>query len=150
MTRVAPSATTPQPSPSRAAPSQTGTRSATPSPAATTEPKAKPKKAKKKPKYRVVKSGSCMASYYWEGQMTASGEAFDPGDLTAAHKTLPFGTKVRVINKNNDRSAIVRINDRGPFVSGRCLDLSRAAMEKVGGTGSGVIPVRYEVLKKRT
>jgi rare lipoprotein A (peptidoglycan hydrolase) len=151
---MAPSATTALPDPSRAAPSPTGTRSATPDPSptkagtTTATPKPAKPKAKKKPKYRVVETGSCKASYYWEGQMTASGERFDPSELTAAHRTLPFGTKVRVINKSNDRSVIVRINDRGPFVSGRCLDLSKAAMEKVGGTGSGVISVRYEVLEK--
>jgi rare lipoprotein A (peptidoglycan hydrolase) len=105
-------------------------------------------KPKKKKRYKVVQSGSCEASYYWEGQMTASGEAFDPSELTAAHKTLPMGSKVRVTNKNNDRSVVVRINDRGPYAGGRCLDLSKAAMKKVGGTGSGVIPVRYEVLSK--
>lgn len=80
--------------------------------------------------------------------MTASGEPFNPDALTAAHKTLPMGSRVHVTNKNNGRSVTVRINDRGPFVSGRCLDLSRAAMQKVGGTGSGVIPVRYEVLSR--
>ncbi len=89
-----------------------------------------------------------MASYYGEGQMTASGEAFHPSEMTAANKTLPFGTKVRVTNKNNGDSAVVRINDRGPYVSGRCLDLSTAAMKAVGGMGSGVIPVRYQVLAK--
>jgi len=108
----------------------------------------KAKKKAKKPAYRVVESGSCEASYYWEGQMTASGERFDPDALTAAHRTLPMDSKVRVINKINGRSVIVRINDRGPFIAGRCLDLSRAAMKKVEGTGSGVIPVRYEVLER--
>jgi rare lipoprotein A len=98
--------------------------------------------------HRVVGGGSCKASYYGEGQMTASGEAFDPGAMTAAHKTLPFDTKIRVINKNNGDSAIVRINDRGPYVSGRCLDLSTAAMKAVGGMGSGVIPVRYQILAR--
>ncbi|WP_067804103.1 septal ring lytic transglycosylase RlpA family protein [Actinomadura formosensis] len=120
-------------------------------------PKKKPKadtevahlvKPQKKKHYKVVDSGSCEASYYWEGQMTASGEPFDPSELTAAHKTLPLGSKVRVTNRNNDRSVIVRINDRGPYAGGRCLDLSRAAMQKVGGTGAGVIPVRYEVLSR--
>lgn len=105
-------------------------------------------KPQKKKHYKVVDSGSCEASYYWEGQMTASGEPFDPSELTAAHKTLPLGSKVRVTNRNNNRSVIVRINDRGPYAGGRCLDLSRAAMEKVGGTGAGVIPVRYEVLSR--
>ena len=96
--------------------------------------------------YEVVRTGSCAASYYDEGVMTASGESFDPGELTAAHKTLDFGTKVRVINKNNGESVVVRINDRGPFAGGRCLDLTTAAMEAVGGIGSGVIQVRYQVL----
>ncbi|MGK5553411.1 septal ring lytic transglycosylase RlpA family protein [Actinomadura kijaniata] len=109
---------------------------------------AKPKKKPAKPRTRVVGGGSCEASYYWEGQMTASGERFDPGELTAAHRTLPMGSKVRVTNRNNGRSVTVRINDRGPFVSGRCLDLSKAAMVRVGGTGSGVIPVRYQVLAR--
>ncbi|MFA1541527.1 septal ring lytic transglycosylase RlpA family protein [Actinomadura monticuli] len=109
---------------------------------------ARPEKKTGKKKRKVLDSGSCEASYYWEGQMTASGERFDPSKLTAAHKTLPMGSKVRVTNKNNDRSVTVRINDRGPYAGGRCLDLSRAAMKKVGGTGSGVIPVRYEVLSR--
>lgn len=97
---------------------------------------------------KVVGGGSCEASFYSEGQMTASGEAFDPGEMTAAHKTLPFGTRIRVTNKNNGESAVVRINDRGPYVSGRCLDLSTAAMRAVGGMGSGVIPVRYQILAR--
>lgn len=109
---------------------------------------AKPEKKKTEKKHKVIDSGSCEASYYWEGQMTASGEPFNPNELTAAHKTLPMGSKVRVTNKNNGRSVTVRINDRGPYAGGRCLDLSRAAMKKVGGTGSGVIPVRYEVLSR--
>ena len=98
--------------------------------------------------YKTVGGGSCEASYYDEGQMTASGEPFDPSEMTAAHKKLAFGTKVRVINKNNGESAIVRINDRGPYVGGRCLDLSSAAMRAVNGIGSGVIPVRYQILAK--
>lgn len=118
--------------------------------------KPRPKKAAKKPKHkpkkprtpRVVRTGSCQASYYGEGQMTASGESFNPSEMTAAHKTLRFGTRVRVTNKNNGRTVTVRINDRGPFISGRCLDLSTAAMRAVGGTSAGVIPVRYEVLAR--
>jgi rare lipoprotein A len=98
--------------------------------------------------YKTVGGGSCEASYYGEGQMTASGESFDPGEMTAAHKTLAFGTKIRVTNKDNGDSAIVRINDRGPYVGGRCLDLSTAAMRAVGGMGSGVIPVRYQILAR--
>ncbi|QKW41024.1 septal ring lytic transglycosylase RlpA family protein [Actinomadura sp. NAK00032] len=147
--------------------SRGGTRAPEPSPTASKKPERKPPKEREKAprpdaaaahlakpkqktakKHKVIASGSCEASYYWEGQMTASGERFDPDELTAAHKTLPMGSKVRVTNKNNDRSVTVRINDRGPYAGGRCLDLSRAAMKKVGGTGSGVIPVRYEVLSR--
>lgn len=95
---------------------------------------------------RVVATGTCGASYYGEGQATASGESFDPGALTAAHKTLPFGTRVKVTNARNDASVVVRINDRGPFVSGRCLDLSTAAMKAIDGVSSGVVTVRYSVL----
>ncbi|GLZ13717.1 hypothetical protein Acsp04_39520 [Actinomadura sp. NBRC 104425] len=137
-----PSQPTGTPTPTKApdAPESTGMRN-------TLRTKAKKKKKKtKKRRSRVVRTGSCEASYYSQGQTTASGERFDPDALTAAHRTLPMGTRVRVINKYNGRSVTVRINDRGPFVGGRCLDLSRAAMAKVGGTGSGVIPIRYEVL----
>lgn len=89
---------------------------------------------------------SCQASYYWQEQTTASGERFNPSDLTAAHKTLPLGSKVKVTNPSNGKTVVVRINDRGPYVAGRCLDLSKAAMETIGGTSSGVITVNYEVL----
>ncbi|MEV0401846.1 septal ring lytic transglycosylase RlpA family protein [Actinoallomurus sp. NPDC050550] len=94
----------------------------------------------------VVAQGTCEASFYGTGPATASGAPFDPQALTAAHRTLPMGSLVRVINLGNARSVVVRINDRGPFVPGRCLDLSTAAMRAVGGVLSGVIPVRYEVL----
>lgn len=128
---------------------------ATPTATPTDEPtdappaqQAQPVQKKKQQHRRVLSRGACEASYYGSGGHTASGETFDPDALTAAHRTLPLGSKVRVINRNNDRSVIVRINDRGPFVAGRCLDLSSAAMQAVGGLGSGVIPVRYEVLAK--
>lgn len=112
--------------------------------------KAKPKKKKKpKPTERVMSTGRCQASFYGTGQTTASGESFNPNELTAANKTLPMGTRVRVTNLANGRSVTVRINDRGPFVAGRCLDLSTAAMRAVGGMGSGVISVKYAVLSKR-
>ena len=89
---------------------------------------------------------SCQASYYWQEQTTASGERFNPSDLTAAHKTRPLGSKVKVTNPSNGKTVVVRINDRGPYVAGRCLDLSKAAMETIGGTSSGVITVNYEAL----
>lgn len=92
-------------------------------------------------------SGStCMASYYWEAQPTANGEQFDTNAMTAAHKSLPFNSKVKVTNLSNGKSAIVRINDRGPYISGRCLDLSTAAMSQIGGTSAGVVKVAYEVV----
>lgn len=95
---------------------------------------------------RVRAAGACEASFYEKGPLTADGGTYDPEALTAAHRTLPMGARVRVTNVRNDLSVIVRINDRGPFVPGRCLDLSTAAMRVIGGTGAGVVPVRYEVL----
>ncbi len=89
---------------------------------------------------------SGMASYYWQGQQVASGGRFNPEGMTAAHKTLPFGTKVRVTNRNNGRSVVVTINDRGPFIKGRIIDLSRGAARIVGMTGSGVAPVSVSVI----
>lgn len=76
-----------------------------------------------------------MASFYgrkFDGRRTASGETFDMGELTAAHRTLPFGSKVRVTNADNGQSVIVRINDRGPFHGGRLIDVSRAAAQRLG------------------
>lgn len=90
--------------------------------------------------------GSCKASYYWQGQMTANGERFNTNDFTAAHKSLPFNSHVQVTNKANGKSVTVRINDRGPYISGRCLDLSTAAMKQIGGTGAGVVSVSWKVL----
>lgn len=89
---------------------------------------------------------SGMASYYWQGQMTASGARFNPGGMTAAHRTLPFGTKVLVTNRNNGRSVTVTINDRGPFIKGRIIDLSSGAAGVIGMKGSGVAPVSITVL----
>jgi rare lipoprotein A (peptidoglycan hydrolase) len=88
-----------------------------------------------------------IASYYWQGQMTASGEVFDKRAMTAAHKTLPFGTKVKVTNLNNGKSAIVRINDRGPFKPGRVIDVSEAAAEVLSMTTRGLAPVRVDVVR---
>lgn len=88
-----------------------------------------------------------LASFYWQEQQTASGERFDKSDLTAAHRTLPFGTRVRVTHLGNGRSVIVRINDRGPFKPGRVIDLSHAAAEALAMTGHGLARVRLEVMK---
>jgi rare lipoprotein A len=88
-----------------------------------------------------------LASFYWQGERTASGEPFDRSALTGAHRTLPFNSRVRVTNLGNGRSVIVRINDRGPFVEGRVIDVSDAAAEALGMRGSGVAPVRLELLR---
>jgi rare lipoprotein A len=88
-----------------------------------------------------------MASYYKHGGMTASGEKFNPQGLTAAHRTLPFGTKVRVVNVRSGKSVVVRINDRGPFVRGRIIDLAFGAARAVGLHRAGVAKVRIDVLK---
>ena len=91
-----------------------------------------------------------IASWYgpgFEGRLTASGERFNPRELTAAHRSLPFGTIVRVTNRNNGRTVDVRINDRGPFVRGRIIDLSRAAAGDLKMLAAGVVPVEVRVLK---
>lgn len=95
---------------------------------------------------------SCGASFYGNGDgtdggPTASGERFNTHAYTAAHKSLPFGTRVRVTNKANGRSVVVRINDRGPYVGGRCLDLSYAAMKSIGGVSSGVARVDWQIVE---
>ena len=100
----------------------------------------------------VTDTSTGVASWYggngdgFAGRKTANGETFDPNKRTAAHKTLPFGTRVRVTNLATGKSTIVRINDRGPFVGGRSIDLSRSAAEDVGMIQSGVADVKLEVL----
>ncbi len=94
--------------------------------------------------------GTGVASYYaarFHGRRTASGEIFDNGALTAAHRTLPFGTMVRVTNPRTGASVIVRINDRGPFTRGRTIDLSRAAAERVGLVGAGHAAMALEIVE---
>ncbi len=86
-----------------------------------------------------------LASYYWRGQRVASGGRFNPNAMTAAHKTLPFGTRVKVTNKRNGRSVVVTINDRGPFIRGRVIDLSKGAARVIQMTGAGVVPVSLEI-----
>ncbi len=91
-----------------------------------------------------------IASWYggeFHGRRTSSGEVFDQHDMTAAHPTLPFGTWVNVTNLENGRAAVVRINDRGPFVRGRIIDLSYAAARVLGIVGPGTARVRLEVVR---
>ncbi len=112
------------------------TRSATSNPASTTAGAA-----------TFYQDGT--ASWYgpnFVGRPTANGEIFDPSQLTAAHQTLPFDTLVRVTHLGNGRSVVVRINDRGPFVGRRVIDLSRAAAERINMIGSGTARVRLELL----
>ena len=93
---------------------------------------------------------SGKASYYamkFQSKKTASGEFYDRAKKTAAHKKLPFGTKVRVTNIENSKSVIVKINDRGPFVKGRIVDLSSSAFSRIANLGAGVIEVKIEVIK---
>jgi rare lipoprotein A len=95
-----------------------------------------------------VSSG--QASWYgpgFYGNRTASGEVLRPGTLTAAHRSLPFGTRVKVTNLWNGRSTVVRINDRGPFHGGRIIDLAHGAAQELGVTASGVADVKLEVLQ---
>lgn len=100
--------------------------------------------------FPLLASEEGLASWYggkFNGRKTASGEIFDTNKFTAAHKTLPFGTVVKVINLENNKSTIIRINDRGPFIKGRIIDLSRAAAAEIGMLGTGVARVRIEIIK---
>ncbi|MFC1810183.1 septal ring lytic transglycosylase RlpA family protein [Patescibacteria group bacterium] len=104
--------------------------------------------------YRYLKSkqgamfgkGSYYADFF-EGRGTASGEPYRAAELTAAHRTLPFGTVVKVTNLANGNEVVVRINDRGPYITGRVIDLSKAAFESIAHLGSGVIYVEYEIIE---
>ncbi|MDP8931437.1 MAG: septal ring lytic transglycosylase RlpA family protein, partial [Actinomycetota bacterium] len=111
----------------------------------------------RKPQARKADSGGSAgkrlirgpASWYgpgFAGNATASGEVYDPSELTAAHRSLPFGTRVRVTNQLNGRSVLVRINDRGPFAGGRIIDVSSAAADRLRMKGHGVVPVTVQVL----
>ena len=98
----------------------------------------------------VVDEITGRASWYgprFHGKLTASGETFDMTELTAAHRTLPFGTRVRVTNESNGRAVVVRINDRGPFGGKRIIDLSRKAAEVIGLKAKGVGRVKLEVFE---
>jgi len=95
---------------------------------------------------RASVPGSGIASFYWQPQKVSAGGTFDPHAMTAAHRTLPFGTRVRVTHARNGRSVDVKINDRGPFTGGRIIDLSKAAAELIGMTAQGIARVKITVL----
>ena len=100
-----------------------------------------------RPAARYAEQG--LASWYgarYHGRQTASGERFDMRALTAAHRTLPFGTRVQVTNLSNGRSIVVRINDRGPFVAGRVIDLSRRGAERLGFIQQGLTEVTVQTV----
>ncbi len=93
-----------------------------------------------------IKGKASWYGPYFHGRMTANGEIFDQNDMTAAHKSLPFNTRLQVTNLNNGKTTIVRINDRGPYVGDRVLDLSMAAAKELGSDSSGVVPIKATIL----
>ena len=97
------------------------------------------------PSTQIASQG--IASFYTEGQQTASGEKFNTHDLTAAHPTLPFGTRLKVTNVSTGRSVTVRVNDRGPYVPGRVVDVSHSAANALGMVQSGVAKVKLDVVQ---
>lgn len=106
------------------------------------------KKVRKPSKVKTYQKGE--ASWYgpgFNGKLTANGEKFNMYKLTAAHKKLAFGTKVKVTNLNNGKSVIVRINDRGPFVKGRIIDLSKKAAQEIDMINAGHVPVKLVIIK---
>ncbi len=103
------------------------------------------------PSQNLISQSVGQASFYGNqpgegGPLTANGERYNPSGYTAAHRSLPFGTKVRVTNARTGRSVVVRINDRGPFIGGRIIDLSVGAARAIGLTSTGVGGVRLDVL----
>jgi len=110
--------------------------------------KAEPSRSS--PSGKVLLTLEGVISYYahdFQGKETSNGETFNMNDLTAAHRTFPFGTKVRVTNLENNKSVIVRVNDRGPFVEGRIMDLSLGAAKEIGLIKTGTTRARLEVLE---
>jgi rare lipoprotein A len=98
----------------------------------------------------VEAASSCgYASYYgpgFHGRTTANGERFNSWAMTAAHKSLPFGTKLRVTNQSNSKSITIRVNDDGPHIPGRIIDLSEGAFSMIANTSTGVVPVCYQII----
>jgi rare lipoprotein A len=108
-----------------------------------------PKQSKKYARVKLRFKGiASWYGYYWAGNKTANGERYNPEGMTAAHRTLPMGTKVRVTNTRNGKSVVLRINDRGPYIAGRVIDVSLGAARILGMMKSGLAPVKVEVLGK--
>jgi rare lipoprotein A len=107
----------------------------------------RPKTLASRPKASTRDASVGLASFYRHGNKTASGEKFDSTQLTAAHPSLPFGTRLRVTNVTTGQSVTVRVNDRGPFVAGRIVDVSHSAAEALGMTGAGVAKVKLDVVE---
>jgi rare lipoprotein A len=124
-------------------------------PAGSSENRGKPSETEtsrptRNPMGKVLLTLEGIASYYadqYHGKLTSNGETYNMNDLTAAHRTFPFGTKVRVTNLENKKSVVVRINDRGPFIEGRIIDLSLAAAKELDIIKSGTAQARLEVLE---
>jgi rare lipoprotein A len=105
--------------------------------------------AKEKTSHKHIHATVGIASFYgtkFQGRRTANGEIFNTIEMTAAHRTLPFGTQLRVTNLRNGKSVVVRVNDRGPHLRGRIIDLSKAAAKKIGITRTGTARVKLEIL----
>ena len=96
--------------------------------------------------YAGPRSFTGVASYYWEGEEVATGARYNPDGLTAAHRTLPFGTRLRVTDQTSRRSVVVTVNDRGPFIAGRILDLSRGAAQVLGMIERGLTRIKATIL----
>jgi rare lipoprotein A len=140
-----------KPAPSNAPGAPTKPAPSKPGPAKPGAPSAPSKapSAPGAPAAPVVQNEEGIASWYghpFDGRPTSSGEIYNMHDLTAAHRTLPFGTQVRVHDLDNQQEVLVRVNDRGPFVNGRILDLSYAAAKEMGMIGAGTARVRLEIL----
>lgn len=117
-------------------------------PAAPATPPPTPEAAAPRPSATSMRGRISHYGEEFAGKKTANGEIFDPDGLTMAHRTLPFGTRVRVTNLENQRSVEVVVNDRGPAVAGRIADLSRAAAARIGMIGDGVVDALLEVLPR--
>jgi rare lipoprotein A len=129
------------------------TRNASPSPkgeASRETPKSAEEKLSRNSSGKVLLTLEGVASYYaddFHGKQTSNGEIYDMNDLTAAHRTFPFGTKVRITNLENGKTVLVRVNDRGPFHEGRIIDLSLGAAKELDIVKTGTARVRIEVLE---